>query len=680
MRAWLEAAAARHPRRVERITTAVIVALGVAIAWAFAATVLRHTRPMALPLDDSYGHLSWARQLARGQRGAPAGDALSVLWALVLAPIWALGARGPALVWAAFVVSSALHVVTALGVYRVVLVIAGRRAAVLAAWGLLAIAPLAAVALAGTEAAIATALLVLVAAWLIEAPPTGPPAIRMGLCLGAAGLAGGGVAAIGIALSIAAAIQRIRQRAPRAALAWLAPVLAPLVVGVLLPGGLAPWWPGAIVAEGIDGVSARAATLGRMVRAMCWDAAGPLVWPRALTLLWIVGAVQVLRWARREARWSAGVLIVGAPVVVMLGAVESIGGWRVDHGRFLAPAVPCVLIAVGCALGPRGRVARWRGVVTLACLAGIAGFTWRAIPRFAIEARRFAQSAADLNAGLVAAAGYVQRKQPDGPVVAEPPGAVSYVADVPVARLPTRDGPGTVFEHLERTARLAPDPRPTRFVTVVDPRSASAIAELSGDSVFRVAPRSLFGARLHGPWPVVEVRIARWDHVGTGERPLNDPAGWAIVDRIDIADLASEAAHDWTRARGRLEVGPTPAGGSLLEREVGAQGLVIDGGRVIHGGRERFTVTLDATRPARLVLRTGGAQAVHPHDVRPVDRAMPIRLLDDAGRELARGMLPPPDGRLVEVSFALPAGAPRVLRTDAPRPYPAFHWFVLQPP
>lgn len=47
----------------------------------------------------------------------------------------------------------------------------------------------------------------------------------------------------------------------------------------------------------------------------------------------------------------------------------------------------------------------------------------------------------------------------------------------------------------------------------------------------------------------MQVIAANWDHVGTGERPLVDHPGWAVVDRIDIADLAERRAR-WRGAQG----------------------------------------------------------------------------------------------------------------------------------
>ena len=81
-----------------------IALAALAIAWAFLVTVLRHTRPMGLPLDDSYLALtSWG----------------SVAWRAILAPLWLVGIRGHALIWAAFVGSAVLYAVTALTVHRI---------------------------------------------------------------------------------------------------------------------------------------------------------------------------------------------------------------------------------------------------------------------------------------------------------------------------------------------------------------------------------------------------------------------------------------------------------------------------------------------------------------------------------------------------------------------------------
>ena len=59
-------------------------------------------------LDDAYIHFQYARALAEGhplrfQPGEPiSSGATSVLWPIVLAPFWALGAKGNAILWPAW--------------------------------------------------------------------------------------------------------------------------------------------------------------------------------------------------------------------------------------------------------------------------------------------------------------------------------------------------------------------------------------------------------------------------------------------------------------------------------------------------------------------------------------------------------------------------------------------------
>jgi hypothetical protein len=60
------------------------------------------------PLDDAYIHFQYARAIAEGhpmrfQANEPiTSGATSLLWPAVLAPFWAMGARGNAIVWPAW--------------------------------------------------------------------------------------------------------------------------------------------------------------------------------------------------------------------------------------------------------------------------------------------------------------------------------------------------------------------------------------------------------------------------------------------------------------------------------------------------------------------------------------------------------------------------------------------------
>ncbi len=695
----------RDPRRRRRIA-AVAIALGaVAIAWGFAATVLRHTRPMGLPLDDSYIYLTYAKQIGRGEPftyfpgGGYSAGATSPLWPILLAPLWALGARGHALVWAVFLGSAVLYAATALGVARAVRGIAGGGGE-LAAVLVLAVPAFAWAALSGMEVALTAALTVALLALLVTAPATGPPSIspsfRLGACLAAVTLTRPEAAVIAIGIVAAAGVGRVRRRELAAAARWLA-ALAPLALWLCLQRWLAGrWLANPAVAKshftqpGFDAAyGGRAAWVltGRMLRGVFWSADSPLVWPRAIAVLWLAGAVRVIAWARRERRALAGAAIIGAPLAVLFAVIASSGMWEIHDHRCIAPAFPLIAITAGCALVPSPRASpRRRRLHAIAAAVGVAGYAAAAVPRLFADARLFAQGAADTNAQVVAVGEYLHRKLPGAAVVLHDAGAIAYYGDGPVYDLDglvtneaagvAGHGPGARFELLERLAERQP-----RFTHFAVYPTWVGTTEFFGEDLYhtplgpRLDPRPLVGDR------DLQLIAASWDHAGSGERPLHDHAGWAIVDRVDVADLVSEAAHGWTGALGPRWIGDPTARWSFVGREAGAHGLVLDGGRTIRGGVERFTIAIDPARPVQLVLRTGGARA-YPYQ-EPFERAVPLRILDDAGRELARASLAPsPDGSFVEVGLAIPAGALPAearLHTEAPAPYRAFHWFVLQP-
>src|SRR5690606_25447449 len=115
-----------------------------------------------------------------------------------------------------------------------------------------------------------------------------------------------------------------------------------------------------------------------------------------------------------------------------------------------------------------------------------------------------------------------------------------------------------------------------------------------------------------------------------------------------------------------------------FHKDAGGAQLLLDGGRTIRGGSERFVAKVDPAKPVRVVMRTGG-QPSHPHH-ETIAKPTEIRLYGKDGAELARAVLPAPDGTFVEVAFDVRADASSFeLRTKADGPYRVFHWFVLQP-
>ncbi|HEU0036721.1 MAG TPA: hypothetical protein VFQ53_39180 [Kofleriaceae bacterium] len=716
-----------------------IVAIALSIAWFFAATTLHYTR-MGLPLDDSYIYLTYAKQIGRGQPftyypgGGYSAGATSVLWPMVLAPFWTLGARGHALVWVSYLACSALYAATAVGVWRVVRKLGGDNiAAITAVVLLVGIAPFAWTALSGMEVAFASALLVATMLLLIDQPATGPPSKRLAVCLGATALARPEAMLVVGAIVIVSVVARVRRRDPRAAVWWAAPVvpaIAWLVANRLLAGH---WLPNTGVAKsyfylpGFDWAFWREAVwsaTGSLLKGVFWDDASPLVWPRLVAIGYLVGSARILVWAKRHDRWLAGIVIVAAPLALMFAVVASSGLWSFHNYRYIAPAFPLIAIAVGGALGSaRGSYLyvviggvvvaialaaaprfvdpvvafaltctplalllprHWARIVVLALVLGV--FTRPAGRALAGDARLYAQGVIDTNTQVVAIGRHVRDKLPGASVMFHDAGAIAYYGDGEVydmlglvtnhqARV-ANHGPGARFELLER---LPPARRPTHFAYYP---AWLGVPDFFGDVLLQtpIRPRipGLAKTILVGDIDM-QLVVASFDHVGTGELPFDPHPGWRVVDRIDIADLDSEDAHDWQGALGRRKAADAPARWSFVARWVGPHGLVLDGGRTIRptpdGAGEQLAFAVDPSKPARLVLRTGGPPAVLWHE--PI--VQPVTLALYAGdRELGRATLPPPDGKLVERAFELPAGVTAV-RTVASGPYRCFHWFVLQP-
>src|SRR5690606_13140457 len=89
----------------------------------------------------------------------------------------------------------------------------------------------------------------------------------------------------------------------------------------------------------------------------------PLLWPRVIYWMWIVGAVRVLEYFWREKRVIVGLAFVGAPFVLIVGVIASSGAWAFHNYRYIAPAFPIIMMTAACAVGlPRP----WRTSTALA--------------------------------------------------------------------------------------------------------------------------------------------------------------------------------------------------------------------------------------------------------------------------------------------------------------------------
>jgi hypothetical protein len=549
------------------------------------------------------------------------------------------------------------------------------------------------------EVAFASTLLVTTLLLLAKQAPDAPPGWRLALVLAATSLSRPEATLIVGAIVGACVLQRLRTRHWRAAALWLVPLAAPLAWVIANRALAGNFFPNTGVVKshfylpGFDWTYWRAtvpAQAAQMLKALFWAPTSVLVWPRLISILFIAGAVRIVLWARREKRWLAGIVAITAPFVLLFAVVATSGvGWSVQNFRYIATALPLIALVAACALAPPRELVKplyrnaWSGVTAVLAI----GYAWTAWTGMRDNMLLFAQGAMDTNTQVVTIGHYIHDKLPDANIMFHDAGAIAYYGDGRVydmLGLVTNDqadiannGPGSRFEFLES---LPPEKRPTHFAYYP---GWMGTAEFFGDTLLHTSLRGGLPTKLNRLVGEGDMQViaANWDHAHTGERPLNDHTGWNVVDRVDIADIASERAHHWHGGMGRRNFGDHTARWSMVEREMLPSGLVIDGGRTIreHEG-ERFTVTLDPQKPTRIVLRTGGQPSYPYHDA--IAKPITLKLMNGT-RELGHITLGPPAGQFSEIAFNIPVRAFRQreveVHTEASAPYRVFHWFVLQP-
>ncbi|MFT3697418.1 MAG: hypothetical protein QM831_30020 [Kofleriaceae bacterium] len=677
-----------------------ICAFAVMIAWGFAASTLHVTPRMGLPLDDSYIYLTYAKQFGRAQPftyfpgGGYSAGSTSVVWPMLLAPFWTLGARGHALVWVSFGMCTLLFACVGLGCYRFASQLGNRVTGGVAVVMALVVGPFAWSALSGMEVAFASALLIAMVLLLAAQPVTGPPSWKLVAVLAATSLSRPEATMIASGVIAVAVIQRVRQRDWKAAARWCVPLIAPLLwitANRVLAGNFFPN-TGVVKSHfylpGFDWVYWRDAVktqLGQMAYALFWAPESVLIVPRVIALLFVIGAVRIAMWGRRENKRLAAAAVIASPLLLMLAVVSTsgVGGWSFQNMRYIATALPLISLVAACALAP----VRWPREWSIGSAVLAIGYAVLAFHPLRDQMWLFAQGAMDTNAQVVTIGNYVHDKLPNANLMFHDAGAIAYYGDGRVydmLGLVTNDqagiannGPGARFEFLES---LPPDQRPTHFAYYPGWMGSQ---DFFGEAVLHTSLRPGLPTgklkRLVGEADM-QVLPAIWDHAHSAERPIDDHTGWNVVDRIDIADMASERAHHWKGGLGRRHFGEPTAKWSMVEREQLEAGLMIDGGRTIRDHGETFTVTIDHDRPTRIVIRSGGQTSYSFHEA--ITRPVNLKLF--AGdKEIGHLDLPPPAGRFQEFVFNVPQRAFHAdtieLRTEASAPYRVFHWFVLQP-
>jgi hypothetical protein len=616
------------------------------------------------PLDDTYIHLQYAKLLAHGHgfayvpgEGYTTG-ATSPLYVAVLAALFRLGLGDALMTWVALILGAA-----ALGATALAAGLVARRLArspltpFVAAAAVLASGPLVWNSLSGMETGVfAAALMGTLALALADDGPAPRRRLVAALALLPLVRPDGAVFA-----AVIGGARLLRSRpAYRTALLRLLPAAAPfflyLLANRLLTGDAAT--AGMRLKSYTHDVYASPVHALLQIVDACWRRLGivfgganqPPQMPALLAPLAILGAFTPAgeaagaggsagRWAQRA---LLGVLIL-VGYVALNNTRGNLHGWQ----RYFVPLYPLYLTAAALGLD---RLAAWlpEAARVPAVVVGAAALAaWVAADTHPAWLRYYASEAGEIAAKQVPIARAIRDRLPPGEsVVTMDVGAVAFIGGHPT------------FDIIGLTTRgIVP------YALLEVPGRVEALGAIPAARRPRFA--ALYGSSL--PAPLVGRVLDRQRNFQLYEidwRPLDaadvpEDAG-EVVDRLDVADPASEAAHGYRFAPRDLGVGRRAV---ALVYPVRGQPAA-DSGRPVD--EEQFVLSATPDKPATLILRTEANPP--PVEVRWNDGApLPLAPLHAGGWTELAGSLPAPGVQARNRVVVRSTGRHR-----------SYHWFLRQ--
>ncbi|MDP9036459.1 MAG: hypothetical protein M3O50_16785 [Myxococcota bacterium] len=589
------------------------LALGVALlAQRAIAGVLATVGHPGAALDDAYIHFQYARAIAEGhplrfQAGEPmTSGATSLLWPALLAPFWALGARDEAILWPAWALSFAALGALAWEAAAWTKRLAGHAAALGAGAMTLSFGGFAWCAASGME--------VVPFAWVIarasrrasewaEAAGDSRTTPRLMELVGLTWLAAlfrpeGAVTALFVAATILAfpRSRALRDRAPALG-AMAAAVSLPIALWVLTGSprsntAIAKLLPGNPYYVGNELVAAVTTNAKLLVSGLLdgdlWSAE---FLPRGGSAVALAGLGAVAWLGRRTgSRWRAAAVLVLA-LTMFAPCLYLTFLW--NRLRYIWPFATGWIVGLACLARVAGDAAaalrpRWRIVTPLTCGA----FVGLLAAKLDGVLDDVAQSASGIDRQQVALGRWARTALPSSARVGvNDTGAIAYFGErrtFDVVGLTTRGearywvaGGASRLEHYERLARTNPTALPTHFIVYPE---WMAMDMVLGPPLHEatVTDATILGGR------TMRAYSADWSKLGTGEQPWSltvsrtaargSLAASSFVDAVDVADLESEAEHEYELL------------GARDGEEIAREGLSPDGEEVVDGGRTRRTV------------------------------------------------------------------------------------------
>ncbi len=623
-------------------------------------------RPVA-PLDDAYITLQYARQIAHGHfyrynaQDPPTTGMTSLGYGLLMAALYKVGARGESLVGVSVTIGMLWFIASVWLTYRLTQRLLYQRSQK-RRWALLA-ALLVALSgavqwgfLNGMETGLFTTVtLAAVLAFVSDRPAWAA------LWLSIAGLTRPeGLLLTGIIFGVTLFHDLWRHHRP----CWrplfllfvaILPGLLPSLVNWMLTGS--PSATGFLAKAWIYNVPAQPQAIAHSMALAYrdillgsffgWDAPVPGFTPVGLFLFmlplwWFLG--QDRRWKPLLATgfWFFGAALAGAALITAT--------WHV--GRYQVPLVPVAFsLAAGSLAQLESRSTRtWQRVALSLCALYLIGSSLHAIPDFFALYRRSTRTMA--NQQLVLADWMREQLPREVRVGVHDTGSLRYVGERPTYDLvglttpdaaeAWRHGAGSVYELMENSPM-----RPDYFAIYPDAFSIPYLAntDLFGEELLLV---NVPYACIASAEPVQGIWKADWSLANGGTtfyQPdiLARTEGLELVDALDVADLADEAAHHVRWWQSQLRPGFPTEVHQLTYRAAPAR-EVIDGGRLLNGGLTFQTAAAQPGRPLWLVARlhAHGGGAVH---------------VKVNGERVGRWAYPQVAGEWLETLFKIPAEA-----------------------
>ena len=670
---------------------------GVALLWllVLAASMLYHTGGrLALPLDDSFIYFQYARQAAQGHfleynTGAePTAGATSLLYTLLLVPGFWLGLDGMGIALYAL----ALGVVW-LGLSAWLLLLLGRKlggsfSGWVAALMFLLCGPL----LWGYYSGMAIGLFacaILLTLYLYLTEDRRAPLAATLLALARPE----GIALVLLLLALVAYRRALNWR-------WGVPLGAYALQALLLA-----WCTGEAGASGVEAKWRFAephGSLPEQIRAVFFDfaefvkgiLAGSLGHQTSANLyaydgnyrrvvfapfvaLFFLAELSYRLWSELSDRKFGAAALGGGWFVGGVLLTCTLVEYDAHFNRYQQPFLPLYILFAALGLGRLDAAGgEWGSKLArgLACFFGLWGLM--SVGFFAVA---YGENCSDIRNQQVEMARFIDAElPPDARIAVNDAGALRYFSRRQTIDLvglttagnsePWRHGSGSLFERLEA---MPPEQRPQYFA--IFPNWFNFPEGLFLQPLHRI--------RVFEPSIIDAEKVlyqAHWAAGLSGETIRNRTLleeGWRVVDKVDVADLASERRHGY-----QSTVWVPGSGEANLLLALSAaddpQAVYIDGGRTVTGG-ERMEVVLNAGQPATVIMRTVTGIAQHFAVFANGKKIANVELPGGRGRkwlELAVGQIAASD-----VSSRVEIETQPIHFGGDLRPIVSFHYWVVQP-